>query len=242
MEQVTVTGMVISAMPISEYDKRVVLLTKKLGKITAFARGARKSGSAYAAGTQPLVMAEFTLYQGRDAYTVNAIKIIRYFGDELKEFEKISLASYFMELAEYYGRENEDAADTLNLLYVSFKALINEQIPDRLVRRIFELKMLVINGEYPQVYECAGCGSKEKLNTFDIKRQGVLCDGCAVMSKGSCPVGNTALYALQYIISAPVDRLYTFYVSDEALGQLENVIGECVSNRTDRNFKSLQFI
>ena len=59
VETVTAMGIVISAMPMGEYDKRVVLLTKQFGKITAFARGARRPTSQFLSGTQPMSFGEF---------------------------------------------------------------------------------------------------------------------------------------------------------------------------------------
>ena len=64
----------------------------------------------------------------------------------------------------YYGREGIEAGETLKLLYMSMKALSKNMLKKELIRCIFELRILVINGEYPNVFTCGNCGEKENLD------------------------------------------------------------------------------
>ena len=78
-QEIKVTGMVLQAGNIGEYDKRIVLLTKERGRISAFARGAKKATSQYAAvealrnGDDDVAMMR-EAYNQRRRYLVHAFK------------------------------------------------------------------------------------------------------------------------------------------------------------------------
>lgn len=150
-EPVRVTGMILEASPVGETDKRVVLLTKERGKVSAFARGARRQGSRLMAATDPFCFGEFRLYEGRSAYTLSEAVISNYFEEMRTHLEEACYGTYFLELMDYYTRENNDEREMLKLLYQSLRALLHEAYDNRLVRYIFEIKAVVLNGEYPGI-------------------------------------------------------------------------------------------
>lgn len=168
-QSVIVMGMVLTAMPVNDYDKRITILTKERGKITAFARGARRPSSQLLAATNPFAFGEFEVFEGRNSYNVTKANIQNYFRELVLDLDAASLAFYFAEFAEYYCQENNDEREMLKLLYQSFRALENSRYSKELVRAVFELKAITINGEGPQVFACMHCHAKEDLCFFSVK-------------------------------------------------------------------------
>lgn len=241
-EILTLTGMVLSAVPMGEFDKRVVVLTKERGKITAFARGARRQNGNLLAAANPFCFGQFSFYEGRNSYTMVQADIKNYFRELSMDFEGAYYGFYFMEFADYYTRENNDESEMLKLLYVSLRALLNPHLEKELVRSVFELKAMVIGGEYPEVFSCVECGKKEDLAAFVKKRDGLVCRSCARQYQTGYPLCESAVYTLQYVVSTPLERLYTFTVTPEVLGQFQGVTEELRKKYIEKQFKSLEIL
>lgn len=242
MNQITVTGMVLAATPVGEYDRRVVLLTRERGKIAAFARGARRTNSALLGVTSPFSFGEFMLYEGRTSYTLMSASISNYFSELRTDVEGAYYGFYFMDFANYYAREANDETELLKLLYQTLRALVNPHIPNRLVRCIYELKTVSINGEGPQVFECVRCGDRERQKVFSVRKGGLVCTECMERVPDGITLLTSTLYTMQYIVSSPVEKLYTFAVTQEVLAQLENVVKAYIDMYVDKSFKSLDIL
>lgn len=238
---VMVTGMVLTAMPIGEYDKRITLLTLERGKITAFARGARRPNSQLLAACNPFSFGQFEVYEGRSSYNVVRAEISSHFIEVTGSLEATYYGFYFLEMAEYFTQENGDEREVLKLLYQSFRALADERYDKRLVRVIFELKMLVLQGIYPNMFSCQKCGKKEDLHFFSLQRAGMVCGGCQEGERCRRLEGST-IYTMQYIIATETAKLFTFAVTEDVLKELAEVMRAYLNKYVAHEFKSEQFL
>lgn len=242
MNQIVLTGMVLSTAPIGEYDRRVVILTREQGKISAFARGARKPNSPLVGAVNPLSFGEFTVYAGRSSYTIQSAKITNYFAELREDMIGAYYGFYFLEFAAFYTKEGNDEREMLKLLYQTMRALCNPKIPDRLIRYIFELRALYINGEGAQVFQCVTCGCTDRPMVFSAKRGGLVCSACAGDVIDGIRPDQSTIYTMQYIESSKIEKLYTFVVNDKVMDELAWIMKRYTDVYIERKFKSLEIL
>ena len=179
---VELTGIVIKSMPIGDFDRRVTIFTKERGKIYAFAKGARRINNQMMGFARIFAYGKFKLYEGRDSYNIVNADIANYFEEVSADIESTCYGTYFLEMLDYYTKEALVDIESLKLIYYTLLALTKKSIPNRLVRRIFELKLMTINGEYdltpglkdkPALYtwEYIIYSKPEKLFTFVITEE-----------------------------------------------------------------------
>ncbi len=123
-----------------------------------------------------------------------SVDVQNYFREMTEDMEAGVLRSYFLEFADYYGRENMEAVETLKLLYQSLRALLKSAIPNRPVRAVFELKLMEINGEY--------------------------------MEKPLGRLEDSTIYTWEYVLASPVEKLYTFTVTEKVLEDCMKCVAE----------------
>lgn len=257
-QAIVLTGMVLSAIPVGEYDRRIVLLTKERGKVAAFARGARRPGNQLMAAGSPFSFGQFEAYEGRSSYTVVKADISHYFRELAADLEGAYYGFYFLEVADYYARENADEIHMLKLLYRSLQALESGKFDYCLVRRVFELKAMAINGEGPNVFSCLKCGKEEGLRWFHVESGGVFCEACGKERqfqrigrredarerasqdrRQAYYLGDSVLYAMQYILSSSIEKLYSFALSAPVLEALGQAVDAHMQHYIGRKFHAL---
>lgn len=148
-----VTGMVLEVSPVNDYDRRLVILTKERGKISVFCRGARRQNNKLMAATNQFAFGTFKLFEGRNSYNIADAEITHYFEELRTDLAGAYLGMYFLEIASYYTRENNDDMEMLKLLFQTIRAVVKDNIDNRLVRCIYEIKAIQINGEFPGIPE-----------------------------------------------------------------------------------------
>lgn len=238
----TTKGLVLRVSDYNDRDALLTLLTPERGKITVKARGLRRKNSPLTAPCQLLALGEFTLFEYRDSYSINEAHSIELFQGLRKDIVKLSLGTYFAQVAELLSMEDMPNSELLSLVLNCLFALSSLSDSENKVKAVFELRCACLSGYTPDLYACHECGQQD-ANRFDVSNGTLSCATCRQSESAGIrmPLTLSVLDAMRYIISCDPKRLLSFDASENTLVQLSQITELYLTTQLERGFSTLDF-
>jgi DNA repair protein RecO (recombination protein O) len=218
------------------------VLSRNHGKLTIKARGLRRKNSPLVAPCQLLAYGEFTLFEYRGQYTINEAHSLELFQNLRRDLTKLSLGTYFAQVAELISQEDLPNPELLSLALNCLHGLAKLDLPELQVKAVFELRSACLAGYEPDLQACHGCGC-ETPDRFDLSEGRLECSKCRdPQSNGlRMPLTPSVLEAMRYICLCDSRKLFSFTVSRETLEQLSYLSESYLSTQLERGFSTLDF-
>lgn len=237
-------GIVIRERPLGEADKLLTILTRNKGKVSASARGARRTRNRLLGPTQLFCHSRFLFLTGRGLATVGQAEIIESFVGLRENLDRLAYASYFAELVDGFLGEEDSQPAIFDFLRSLFSALAKAQ-DLQLLARYGELKLVSLAGFMPSLFRCAECGRDlpEQLSkaAFSPSAGGLLCSNCKA-SPDSVFLRGSSVAALRHLLTAVPTRLGVLNINETVYRELKLALRSYLDYYLAKELKSLSFL
>ena len=248
-----VKGLVLRTVDLKESDRLLTIYTEEQGIVTALAKGARSLKSRKMSSTQQFCYSSFILYGESDKYWVKEASLIESFFGIRNSIEGLALAAYIVEVLTDVGVEDKEV-DLLRLALNSLYAISSGKYDLNKVKAVFEMRAMSILGFMPEIVACHTCGRRDGEFFFDIMAGAVECFDChkrSVMSHTTLSeeheghvvaiLSEGAKTALCYAIYSPLEKMFSFSISDEDMSLFAKAAERYLINHLERSYKTLDF-
>jgi DNA repair protein RecO (recombination protein O) len=240
-------AVVLRSMRYGEADRILHVYTPHRGRISAIAKGVRRTRSRFGGRLEPFFRLRLDLHEGRgELLTVTGAQTVDAYARLRGNARALDSAVRACDAVGRLFETSEPHPGVFNLL-CRHLALLDEQaagadragpsrtaqppsepappIGGRAGALAFRLKLLLAAGLAPQLGACAGCGEREHLVGFSGVAGGVVCGACEA---ASFPLDEAAYDFMTEALGRPLAEIPE--VSAPALGQVERAISETLEH------------
>lgn len=223
MAGVQCEAVVLRVLEFGESDRIVHLLTPAWGRVTAIAKGAKRSRKRFS-GTLDLFHHLSVQLERRRPSSMIRLEHTRLLDahESLRvDPRRFALASYLTELLDRLATEGgmpRDAARIFDAAVATLGGL--EYLPaDMGTLVLLELRLLAVLGLRPELTSCVRCGQglgHAETTRFHVAEGGPLCALCGADDAAAIPVQLGTLRALDHSLRIPLARLDRLHLSPRA--------------------------
>lgn len=236
-----IKGVIIKTQDYGETHKIVTLFSKKLGKFSAIARGAKKTKSRMAAVTQPFIYGEFFVYVNSGLSTIQQGEVINSFRPIREDIVKMAYTAYIAELTDKILSSKITDIDLYEQFFQTLSFISENENPEIPIM-MYELKLYQKGGFAPIVDRCVNCGNEMNLTAFSIREGGLLCSSCHHIDPQAFKLPLSLAKILSVFLYVGLERVGTISIKQENQLLLRSILDQYYDQYGGFNLKSKRFL
>lgn len=234
---IDVEGIIINAKNYGDTSKIVDIFTKDYGVIGVIAKGSKSMKSNLRSVTDKLTYATFTIYYKKDKLSIlSEASVINNFSNIKKDIEKISYASFLLDLTNQVYKQCED--NTLYDLLISALIKINDNFNPLIITNIIELKYLEYLGVMPTLDGCTICGAKNVV-TLSSDKGGYICSKCHTDEP---IVSDKSIKLVRMYTLVDINKITKLDINKDVVFEVNRFIDDYYDRYTGLYLKSKSFL
>ena len=234
----SIEGIVLSETNYSESSKILNVFTKEFGLIGVMSKGSRKIKSKLRGVSRKLIYGTFHIYYKENGVsTLIGVDLINSYNNILNDLEKVSYASFILDLTLQVIRQNDDI-EIFDLLKNTLNK-IDEGLNPIVLTNILELKLLDYLGVSPSIDNCSICGSDKDIVTLSSDQSGYICKNCY---NNEPLVDPKTIKMIRMYYYVDIDKITKLDVSDKISNEINTFIDDYYDRYTGLYIKSKEFI
>ena len=217
-------GIILSETNYSESSKILNVLTDKYGLIGIMSKGCRNLKSKLRGVSRKLLYGKFNVYYKPSGLsTLISVDVINSFSNTLTDLERISYASFILDLTIQVLRQTED----------------EERLSPIALTNILELKYLNYLGVSPNIDSCSICGSAKQIVTLSSSSGGYVCKNCY---QDEALVSEKTIKMIRMYYYVDIVGITKLDVSKEVTQEINRFLDDYYDRYTGLYLKSKDFI
>ena len=234
----SIEGIVLSETNYSESSKILNVLTKEHGMIGIMSKGCRSMKSKLRGVSRKLLHGTFHIYYKENGLsTLIGVDVIHSFSQIVMDLEKVSYASFLLDLTYQVLKQNED--EEIFSLLKNTLIKIEEGLNPIALTNILELKLLDFLGVSPSIDACAHCGSDKQIVTLSSDAGGYVCKNCY---NNEPLVSEKTIKMIRMYYYVDIENITKLEVKDEITKEINCFLDDYYDRFTGLYIKSKEFI
>lgn len=247
MSDSSTSAITLRRISYGEFDLILTLLTPDHGKISVFARSARKDTRRFSGATDPFILLKVLLRSGRgrlavlgEAALVDPLPTLR------TDLHKTAYASCWSELVLAGMEEGDPEPAVYHLLRDALTALDRDAVEKSALHLFFLTKFAGLSGFFPDATCCRRCNAPLDEAPAevggDIPSGGMICGRCIPFVSRTHRIAKGTLKALLWLEAADIQQASRIRLVPAALEESARFLEAFISHHLGRQLQSLAFL